>query len=146
MTWSFSAGFTSDRPCIASTLYTLITWEVWKENCGYLPKMMTSFMNSPLGNVIRVALPEKFVDGVHSFPKDDLHKTYYFLHINVLWPGLVSSWEPRQSRLCIIIVHAELFVHHDTLSCQHGQGCVDHHLTKLAKNIKSNIITRYIWI
>ena len=129
-----------------STLYTLNTWLVWSENRGNPPKMMTSFMNSPLCNVIRVALPEKFVDVVHSFPKDDLHKTYYFWHINVLWPGLVSSWEPRQSRLCIIIVHAELFVHLDTLSCQHGQCCVDNHLTKLAKNTNSNIITRNIWM
>ena len=27
--------------------YTLNTWVVWNENCGYPPKMMTSFMYSP---------------------------------------------------------------------------------------------------
>ena len=58
------AGFTSDHQCIESTLYTLNTWLVWSENRGYPPKMMTSFMNSPLGNVIQVALPAKFVDDV----------------------------------------------------------------------------------
>ena len=43
MTSSFS-----DHPCILSTLYTLNAWVVWIENRGYQPKMMMSFMNSPL--------------------------------------------------------------------------------------------------
>ena len=47
MTSSFSAGFTSDHPCIESTSYTLNTWVVWSENRGYPQKIMMSSMNSP---------------------------------------------------------------------------------------------------
>ena len=48
MTSLFSAGYSSDHPCIESIQCTFNTWVVWSENCGHLPKMMTSFMNSPL--------------------------------------------------------------------------------------------------
>ena len=41
-----STVFTSDYPCIESMQYTLHTWVVWSENREYLPKMMTSFMNT----------------------------------------------------------------------------------------------------
>ena len=48
MTSLFSAGYSSDHPCIESIQCTLNTWVVWSENRGYLPKMTMSFMNSPL--------------------------------------------------------------------------------------------------
>ena len=50
MTPSFSAGFTSDQPCIESTLFTLKTWVVWSENRGYSPKWWRHLWSAPYDN------------------------------------------------------------------------------------------------
>ena len=53
-----STGFTSDHPCIESTLYICIcimyTWLVWSENRAYPLKKMTPFMNRPLWHLYLV--------------------------------------------------------------------------------------------